>query len=146
MIKINIPDIVNRGSRAKASRISTKVFSLILIGLGIVCFARFVLNYPICKGDEGRYIDILYAVENGIDWPISGQFFLWINQWITSLSGMKYEETIRFVGIISAPVVLISIYSVLQVALRDPSNAFLSTLLVLISSYFIGPLIQARPQ
>ena len=127
-------------------RRSTPIFSLILIGLGIACFARFTLNYPICKGDEGNYVGILYAIKNGIDWPVSGPVFLWINQWITCLSGMKYEETINFVGIFSTPVVLLSMYSVLLVALRNTSKAFLSTLLVFISSYFLGPLIEARPQ
>lgn len=105
---------------------------------------RFIFEYPICHNDEHNWLTITESLDRGIDWPVSGPAFIAMLRETSRFLGVNYANAMPWLGVSSSFIVVCGLffgYRVLGLASQLPIF-----LVLMLSSYFWAPLLEARPQ
>ncbi|MFE8643848.1 hypothetical protein ACFX58_02025 [Sphingomonas sp. NCPPB 2930] len=115
-----------------------------LSGLVGAYLVRTWFGYPICRVDEHHWAVIAHAVQQGIDWPVSGPLHFWTLQQVVHLSGMGPASALAVLGVVSVPVVLAVLWASYRLlGITRPVDVLLC---LATSTYFLAPLLESRPQ
>ncbi len=116
------------------------------VGLGLALLARQGFGYPHCPGDEGKWVAILEWLDQGIAWPVSGPGFVWVTQRLSTAVGLHYDAILPLSGTVMAGLVPPLLYGLYRCSGLSCGSASGSMACLMVSSYFLGPLLEARPQ
>jgi len=121
---------------------------LLLGAAGIVpaLVSRWWLGYPRCPSDERNWLAILERLDQGVDWPVSGPGFVWGVRRLARATGLDYGEMLPLLAVFGAAAIPLALLHLYRRAGLSPEGAAGSAALLLASSYFLGPLLEARPQ
>ncbi len=121
---------------------------LILIGFLIAAYVRLIVykNLIFASSDESNYISILYQIATNKYTVISGPGFTYLIQLINHLTKIEYLSLLSYFGIIMTSITLIIIYVLYKHELKDIKYSLLSTIVLLLTTYFLWPAIESRPQ
>lgn len=106
------------------------------MGLGLVALSGLVGaylvrtwgGYPICRVDEHHWAVIAHAVQQGIDWPVSGPLHFWTLRQVVHLSGMGPASALAVLGMVSVPVVLAVLWASYRLlGITRPADVLLPT-------------------
>ncbi len=122
-----------------------KIIILTLITILIIFYIRIITyNKPIVFSDETKYLEILNLTQQGISHPISGTGYVHTILTLNKLTSINLETlTILYSALISLLSITL-IYLIYKNQLKK--SALTASFLLLTTSYFIFPLIEARPQ
>ena len=123
-------------------------FPLILgvVGLCLSLVARGCLGYPRCPGDEGNWALILQWLDQGIAWPVSGPGFVWVVQQLSLAMGWGHDFSLALLGMLAAAAIPMLLYGLYRYSGLQSRAAAGGVAWLMVSSYFLGPLLEARPQ
>lgn len=141
------------------SKISFFFILLLLFGIGIAFYMRFILHDgTVWATDEGNYLEIITKLQNGRTFPLSGPLYVWVVEQFQWLLDASLIQSLPFYALISTSILPalfflfyyhIITHESLSLGLSLGDNAlfaFICVLMLLSSSYFIWPMIEGRPQ
>ena len=121
--------------------------------LGDICIALLFtmlawwlrqMGYPLCPGDEAVWLQISRTLDAGQTWPVSGPGFMLAVQTLGEQLGRPTTEAIGLWGIGSvfgAVLVMLRVYRQLE-----PLRPWVICTSLAMSTYFLAPLLESRPQ
>ena len=121
--------------------------------LGDICIALLFtmlawwlrqMGYPLCPGDEAVWLQISRTLDAGQAWPVSGPGFMLAVQTLGEQLGRPTSEAIGLWGIGSvfgAVLVMLRVYRQLE-----PLRPWVICTSLAMSTYFLAPLLESRPQ
>ena len=102
------------------------------------------MGYPLCPGDEAVWRQISHTLEAGHAWPVSGPGFMVAVRTLGEQLGRPTHEAIGLWGIgsvLGAVLVMLRVYRQLE-----PLRAWVICTALAMSTYFLAPLLESRPQ
>ncbi|MCS4511384.1 hypothetical protein [Xylophilus ampelinus] len=115
-----------------------------LAGLVGAYLVRTWGGYPICRMDEHHWAFIARAVQQGIDWPVSGPLHFWTLRQLMHFSDMSPDRALAVLGMVSVPLILAVLWAGYRMlGITRPADALLC---LATSTYFLAPLLESRPQ
>lgn len=124
------------------------IITLLLLGATLTLYIRLIVHDLLIvePSDEALYVSLIRELSNGGNPPISGPGFAYIILLINSISGWPIGEITALFGLFIGSIFLLVLYLVYKKNLESPEEAAYSCLLILCTSYFLWPMIEARPQ
>ncbi|MGA1792612.1 MAG: hypothetical protein ACMUHM_01545 [Thermoplasmatota archaeon] len=124
------------------------VLTLLVLGLSIVLYVRFVINdlILIAPSDEALYVDLAADVTAGQDAPTSGPGFLYAVLLVCSMTGWPVENIIAISGLLLGSAYPLIIYLIYRKHMASREEAVFSLIFIFSTSYLLWPMIEARPQ
>lgn len=121
---------------------------LILIGLLISFNVRFmVFDLTFIKAsDEAIYIDILTSEGGGKYHPVSGPGFRYLVLFIHDITSIEIAKIVAGFATLVCMIYLIPLFLVYDHIQDRIKNAGLACVFLLITSYFLWPMLEGRPQ
>jgi len=120
---------------------------LLAVGVLISYTARFVFQYPYyCPTDETTYLRIINILLSGEPWPVSGPGFVDLNLLLGSFFGLGINDASLLIGFIVSSIYPLTIFILYRILLKDDMAALFAVLSLIMSSYFLAPMLESRPQ
>jgi len=122
--------------------------TLIVLGLSLVFYVRFIIHDLIITdpSDEAMYVTLAEEVSRGLTPPISGPGFVYIILLFNSISGWPLDNVTALMGILISGLLLPFIYILYKENGGSREIAAYSCLILIVTSYFLWPYIESRPQ
>jgi hypothetical protein len=121
---------------------------IVLISIFLIIYIRGIVFYndPLPFGDEKAYAKIIEIYQKDSSHPISGPGYIDIITSISRLTSLTFQEASLYLSILISAAGLLIIYFMYKKQTKDELFSALSIILLITTSYFIYPLIEARPQ
>jgi hypothetical protein len=121
---------------------------LILTSFLIVFYIRAIVFSGIIHpfGDEQAYIEILKLKEAGIGHPVSGVGYLYFIYYFSKFLGLSFSFFSVLFSVLITTISIGLLYYIYRKNTKEKELAIFSCMIVLTTSYFIYPIIEARPQ
>lgn len=115
--------------------------------IGLTIYARWFLDYPLCGTDEQNYLKIFEWLDRGGSWPISGpgyaELIFALRQWV----GLDTRTSVITVAVLNSALVLpLALWLLYRINLGKICSVWQCLPWLFISSYFLGPWLEGRPQ
>jgi len=121
---------------------------LLIVGTSIVAYVRIIVHDLVIPepSDEALYVLIIKDVINGMDPPVSGPCFVYLILFFKYMTGWSVDSITALFGLFVGSVFLLVLYFIYRKIGASLEDAILSSVFVLGTSYFLWPMIEARPQ
>jgi len=121
---------------------------LIILGFLLVFYIRFIVynNAVFASADESNYIDLLYRIAAGKFAVVSGPGYILLLNLIKGISGIDFISLVPLLAAIVSSVSLFVIYLIYKKETKKPPYALLSCIVLLLTTHFLWPIIEGRPQ
>jgi len=115
-----------------------------------VMFLNFALRemqfLPAVMPDEAAWIALLEQRAGGLTPPISGPLFAWLVASVKDSVGLTLSSTVLAIAVVSSGFAVITTFFVYRRLLGSHSLALAGVMMLLTTSYFVGPNFESRPQ
>lgn len=118
-----------------------------VLTIGLTIYARWFLEYPLCGTDEQNYLKIFEWLDRGGSWPISGpgyaELIFALRQWM----GLDSGTSVTTIAVLNSTLVLpLGLWLLYRISLGNTWPVWQCLPWLFISSYFLGPWLEGRPQ
>ena len=107
---------------------------------------RVVTLFPHEVSDEGNWSRLFYLIGQGYEPPVSGPLFVWLVNEIYDHLPFPYDSVISSLAILSSGALYTLLIWGYQKVLVHRDIVLGAALMLLMTSYFLAPAIEARPQ
>lgn len=121
---------------------------LILLGFLIAFYIRFIVYKDVvfASSDESNYISLLYLIKNGEFAVVSGPGYIFLIQILNYISNIEFINLVPLSAFFVTTIYLFVVYILYKTEIKNTKYVLLSCMLLLSTSYFLWPIIEARPQ
>ena len=107
---------------------------------------RIVNLFPGEVSDEGNWLSLLFLIGQGHEPPVSGPLFVWLIKEIHEQLSFAFDSVIPSLAILSSGALYALLIWGYQRLLAQKDIVLGAALMLLMTSYFLAPAMEARPQ
>lgn len=123
------------------------LLALLVLTAALTGYARFGMGYPLCGSDEQNYLKIFAWLDGGGVWPISGPGYAGLISELRRWTGLDTQSLVVTVAALNSVAILpLGLWLWYRVSLDNARSAWSCLPWLFVSSYFLGPWLEGRPQ
>ena len=135
----------------KSAESRVESLSPLLLGLPIgLMLLNLLLRqadaFPPELSDEANWLGLMQLTERGFDPPVSGPLFVYVTQAVHERLPFAWPAILDSVAILGSGLAVALVLSGYRYHLPNPTLIKSAAMMLLITSYFLAPALEARPQ